>query len=65
MPSPLGRAVSRTATLQAEVSAWAKHRNAAGTVDWQFTTEDARINLHALLSLIAGVTEHPGSLGVK
>jgi hypothetical protein len=57
--------VSRTATLQAEVSAWAKHRNAAGTVDWQFTTEDARINLHALLSLIAGVTEHPGSLGVK
>ena len=58
--------MSRTATLQAEVSAWAKHRNAAGgTVDWQFTTEDARINLHAPLSLSAGVTEHPGSLGVK
>jgi hypothetical protein len=37
------------ATLAAEVAAWATQRNAAdGSVDWRFTTEDARIKLKRL-----------------
>ena len=37
------------ATLQAEVAAWETQRNATGgTVDWRFTTEDARIKLKRL-----------------
>jgi hypothetical protein len=36
-------------TLQAEVSAWAKRRNAFGAaVDWQFTMDDARTKLKRL-----------------
>lgn len=45
----LGRRIPDKATLQAEVTAWAERRNAAGgKVDWRFTTDDARIKLKRL-----------------
>ena len=45
----LDRRVPDCATLQAEVAAWQERRNAAGgTVDWRFTTDDARIKLKRL-----------------
>jgi hypothetical protein len=45
----LARRVSDAATLEAEITAWVAGRNADGaTVDWQFTTEDARHRLHWL-----------------
>ena len=45
----LDRRVPDFATLQAEVAAWQKRRNAAGgAVNWHFTTEDARIKLPRL-----------------
>jgi|SRR5579859_5133041 len=45
----LDRRVPDVATLQAEVAAWENHRNqTATTVDWRFTTEDARIKLKRL-----------------
>jgi hypothetical protein len=45
----LDRRIPDTATLQAEVAAWADRRNAAsGPVDWRFTAEDARIKLKRL-----------------
>jgi transposase len=40
-------------TLASEVNAWAKRRNQAQvTVDWQFTTEDARIKLKRLYPIL-------------
>jgi hypothetical protein len=45
----LDRRVPDFAMLQAEVAAWQKRRHAAGgTVDWRFTTDDARIKLKHL-----------------
>lgn len=45
----LNRRIPDKATLQREVAAWAERRNAAGgTVDWRFTTDDARIKLKRL-----------------
>jgi hypothetical protein len=45
----LDRRVPNFATLQAEVAAWQDRRNTAGgTVDWRFTTADARIKLKRL-----------------
>jgi hypothetical protein len=45
----LDRRVPDFATLAAEVAAWQDRRNAAGgTVDWRFTTADARIKLKRL-----------------
>lgn len=42
----LDRRIADQATLSAEVAAWERDRNAARvTVDWQFTTADARIKL--------------------
>jgi hypothetical protein len=35
------------------VAAWENHRNAHGSsVNWRFTTEDARIKLHRLYPII-------------
>ena len=49
----LDRRIPDTATLQAEVTAWATRRNAAaGPVDWQFTAADARIKLKRLYPTI-------------
>jgi transposase len=45
----LDRRIPDKALLAAEVAAWQDRRNAAGgTVDWRFTTEDARIKLKRL-----------------
>ena len=45
----LNRRVPDVETLEAEVRAWQERRNdAGGKVDWQFTTEDARIKLKRL-----------------
>jgi hypothetical protein len=49
----LDRRVPDRATLAVEVAAWADRRNAAGgTVDWRFTTADARIKLKRLYPAI-------------
>jgi hypothetical protein len=45
----LDRRIPDKATLSAEVAAWQDRRNTAGgTVDWRFTTDDARIKLKRL-----------------
>ena len=45
----LDRRLPDQAALAAEVAAWTEQRNAeAATVDWQFTTADARIKLKHL-----------------
>ena len=45
----LDRRLGNRATLEGEVAAWVAARNAAATIiDWQFTTEDARIKLKRL-----------------
>ena len=45
----LDRRIAGAADLAREVKAWEKQRNKEhGTVDWQFTTEDARIKLKRL-----------------
>lgn len=45
----LNRRIDRIETLRHEASAWAEQRNAAQVgVDWQFTTDDARIKLKRL-----------------
>ena len=45
----LNRRIPDIETLRAEAAAWQKHRNqTANTVDWRFTTQDARIKLKRL-----------------
>jgi hypothetical protein len=45
----LDRRLGTRATMAREVAAWVAARNAAATaIDWQFTTEDARIKLNRL-----------------
>jgi DDE superfamily endonuclease len=45
----LDRRIPDSPTLAAEVAAWVQHRNqASATIDWQFTTADARIKLKHL-----------------
>ena len=45
----LNRRIPDIETLQSEAEAWQKHRNqTANTVDWRFTTQDARIKLKRL-----------------
>jgi hypothetical protein len=45
----LKRRVQDTQTLEGEAGAWCEERNRLGTsVDWRFTTEDARIKLRKL-----------------
>lgn len=45
----LNRRISDKETLTKEVTAWAKRRNEANViVDWQFTTDDARVKLKRL-----------------
>ena len=45
----LDRRISDKKTMKKQVQAWAQRRNKAGaTVDWRFTTEDARIRLKKL-----------------
>ena len=45
----LDRRIPDATTRETEVAAWVAQRNAAGTtIDWQFTTADARIKLKHL-----------------
>lgn len=45
----LDRRIASTEEVKQEVRAWQRHRNnACGTVDWQFTTADARTKLKRL-----------------
>ncbi len=45
----LDRRIPDKSTLQAEIAAWQRDRNAAqATVQWQFSTSNARIKLHRL-----------------
>ena len=45
----LNRRIAHMATMQAEVAAWENDRNnSTRTIDWQFTTTDARIKLRRL-----------------
>jgi hypothetical protein len=45
----LARRLARQDTLERRVARWVAERNAAGiTVDWQFTTDNARIKLQSL-----------------
>jgi DDE superfamily endonuclease len=45
----LDRRIPDAATLETEVAAWVDRRNGSGaTIDWQFTTADARIKLKHL-----------------
>jgi hypothetical protein len=49
----LNRRICDQATLENEVAAWQKQRNSASsTVNWRFTTADARIKLHRLYPTI-------------
>ena len=49
----LQRRIPDKATLEQEVAAWEQTRNTSGaTVDWRFTTSDARIRLKRLYPLI-------------
>jgi len=45
----LARRIDSAEEVQAEVSAWQNHRdNLQAKVNWQFTTEDARVKLRRL-----------------
>jgi hypothetical protein len=49
----LARRIPDQETLKQEVAAWERVRNrVATTVDWQFTTADARIKLKKLYPVI-------------
>jgi hypothetical protein len=49
----LDRRIADKATLEQEAAAWEARRNAVGiTVDWQFTTADARIKLKRLYPVL-------------
>lgn len=49
----LNRRIADRDTLHREVAAWVTQRNAVGaTVDWRFTTQDARVKLKRLYPVI-------------
>jgi hypothetical protein len=49
----LNRRIGEMATVSAEVEAWQNHRNTKNaTINWQFTTRDARIKLRRLYPTI-------------
>jgi hypothetical protein len=51
----LSRRLARQDTLERRIADWEAERNAAGTtVNWQFTTADARIKLRSLYPSIEG-----------
>jgi len=56
----LDRRIYHAATLQAEVAAWENRRKATNSpIDWQFTTDDARIKLRYLYPV--EIEENPQS----
>ena len=51
----LDRRIPAASTLETEGAAWVSKRNGAGaTIDWQFTTADARIKLKHLYPSLGG-----------
>ena len=49
----LSRRIDDITALNSELSAWQGDRNGSGgTVNWQFTAEDARVRLHGLYPII-------------
>jgi DDE superfamily endonuclease len=49
----LDRRIADRESLEQQVAAWERERNAAGaTIEWQFTTADARIRLHRLYPVL-------------
>jgi len=51
----LGRRMHQPAIIEREAGHWTAERNAAGVgVDWQFTTDDARVHLQRLSSKLMG-----------
>ena len=51
----LSRRLPDIKTVREEVDAWTTSRNqAGGTINWRFTTEDARIKLKQLYPIITG-----------
>jgi len=51
----LNRRIHHAATLRTEVAAWQNHRNSINRpIDWQFTTDDARIKLRQLYPVEIG-----------
>ena len=49
----LARRLANVATLTQEVAAWEQQRNQAqGTIDWRFTTAEARIKLKRLYPIL-------------
>lgn len=49
----LSERMNDTENLQKQVAAWQERRNASGvTIDWRFTTQDARIRLKKLYPTI-------------
>jgi hypothetical protein len=49
----LARRIPNVETLTREVAAWEQKRNRAqGTIDWRFTTADARIKLKRLYPIL-------------
>jgi hypothetical protein len=49
----LNRRIGEMATVSAEVEAWQNHRNTKNaTINWQFTTRDARIKLRRLYPIV-------------
>ena len=50
---PLNQRIANQTELQRQVEAWQQRRNEkAVTIDWRFTTEDARIKLKHLYPTI-------------
>ena len=55
----LDRRLPDRETLEQEVTAWVADRNAAiKTIDWRFTTDDARIKLDTPLPCVSRLTSH-------
>lgn len=56
----LARRIPRVEALQREVAAWEDARNAAPvTIDWRFTTADARVKLTHLYPVLLTVVQTP------
>ncbi len=57
----LDRRIPNSETLKQEVAAWEQRRNReTHTVDWRFTTADARIKQSGTVSLNSKLTEYYG-----
>ncbi len=59
----LARRIPTVEALQTEIAAWENERNAATvTIDWRFTTVDARIKLKHLYPVLLAAVKAPSAL---